>query len=303
MDVIWTMRRADGTDFLCRIIGQLLHADQPQEGSIWLMEDVTERRMAEEAALAAERLKQEFLDTMSHEIRTPLNGIQGMSDLLAATALSDEQREHVRDLQTSTAILTALLDSLLDFSRLGRGASTATSAPFRPRGILQGVVQSLAGLAQHKGLALTLTVAPEVPDLVLGDADGVRRVLAALVSNAVKFTEHGEVRLAATCQTCAALPLAADDGQPRQDLAFTVTDTGIGLTPDQLRFIFEPFRQADGARTRRFGGAGLGLAIARQTAAAMDGRISVESEPGRGSTFAFTVSLRLLSASDPAADG
>jgi len=292
VDVVWTMRRSDGTDFFCRIIGQLLYPERPQEGSIWLMEDVTERRLAEEATLAAERLKREFMDTMSHELRTPLNGILGMAALLATSALTGEQLEDVHSLQESAQTLAALLENMLDFSRLD--AAPAEPVLFSPRTVLDGVTLSLEGLAQHKGLALTTRVAPEVPDLVLGDAEGVRRVLAALVSNAVKFTMHGGV----TVSVARSPRMTTSDAPQAAALEFTVADTGIGLAPDQISTIFEPFHQVDGSRTRRFGGAGLGLAIARKTAQGMGGEITVESVLGQGSQFRFTVAFPLPAAQE-----
>jgi PAS domain S-box-containing protein len=294
VDVVWPMRRTDGTIFFCRIIGQLLYPDRPQEGSIWLMEDVTERRLAEEAALATERLKREFMDTMSHELRTPLNGILGMAALLAASPLSKEQVEDVHTLQESAEALTALLENLLDFSQEAAEA-TANRVRFRPRGILDGVLHSIGGLVQRKGLTLTSRVDPGVPELVVGDAAGVRRVLAALVSNAVKFTEHGAVTVTADRgDRERPSPPGPDDPV---DVVFTVADTGIGLSPEQIGTIFEPFHQVDRGLTRRFGGTGLGLTIARKTAEAMAGKIEVESTPGQGSQFRFRVRFA------PAGDG
>jgi PAS domain S-box-containing protein len=293
VDVIWPMRRVDGTDFFCRIIGQLLYPDRPQAGSIWLMEDVTERRLAEEAALAVERLKREFMDTMSHEIRTPLNGILGMTTLLADTSLSEEQQELVETLQEATRSLHSLLESILDFSRLENEAAPAPSAVFRLHDILDGVRHSLAGLAAHKRLTLTYRLAPDLPDLVFGDADGTRRVLMALVSNAIKFTEHGGVTVEVGKSESGSNALPNEHGTAAVTVLFAVADTGIGLTPEQLFTIFEPFRQVDGSHTRRVGGAGLGLAIARKTVEAMHGTIDVTSEYGKGSVFSFTVPFAL----------
>lgn len=286
VDVVWTMRRADGTDFYCRVIGQLLFPDRPQEGSIWLMEDVTKQRLAEEATLAAERLKREFVDTISHELRTPLNGILGMAEVLDASPLSEAQHDDLRTLKESAQALAGLLENILDFSRLETDTPSA-AVRFRPRGLLEGVMHSLAGLAQHKGLTLTSQADETIPELLLGDAEGVRRVLAALVSNAVKFTERGGVTVILAREASADAPPSGD----AVTVSFTVTDTGIGLLPEHLATIFEPFRQADGSHTRRFGGAGLGLAIARKTAEAMGGRIDVSSVLGHGSTFRFTVTL------------
>lgn len=287
VDVVWTMRRADGTDFFCRVIGQLLYPDRPQAGSIWLMEDVTESRRAEEAMLAAERLKREFMGTMSHELLTPLNGILGMAAIIAGSTLTDEQREDVATLQEAAQTLKTLLDNLLDFSRLDAGTPSEPTL-FAPRAVLEGVLHSFSGLAQHKHLDLAEAFRPDVPKLLVGDAEGLRRILAALVSNGVKFTERGAVTVTVTSQ-----PASDAESAPVVNLTFAVADTGIGLPQKQRNAIFEPFRQVDGSLTRRFGGTGLGLAIARRTAEAMGGHITVESELGQGSVFRFTAPFAL----------
>lgn len=287
VDAVRVMRRADGTDFWCRIIGQVLYPDRPQAGSIWLMEDVTERRLAEEATLAAERLKHEFMDNMSHEVRTPLNGILGMAELLRATPLTDEQLGMVETLRESAGNLTELLESILDFSRLDAGNTEARNAPFSLNNIIQGAVNSFGSSALQKGLSLTWRISPDAPDMVVGDGTGLRRILAALLSNAVKFTAAGAVEVIVSMgEACQAATQRASGGPVL--LSFGVRDTGIGLSADQLETIFEPFRQVDGSMTRRFGGAGLGLAIARKVATAMGGTLTVESRPGLGSLFCFT---------------
>lgn len=301
VDVVWTMRRADGTNFFCRIIGQLLYRDRPHEGSIWLMEDVTERRLAEEAAQAAERLKREFVDSVSHEIRTPLNGIRGMTTLLAATSPSEEQQELIATLDECADALTTLVESLLDFSRLGTEATAETA--FRPRSVVESVLQSISGAVQAKHLRLEHTIAPAVPEAVTGDADGVRKILAALLSNAVKFTEQGEITVTLTIRTSRSTSADAFDKGAPVELTFAVTDTGIGIAPEQLATIFKPFRQGDGSHTRRYGGTGLGLAIASQTAAAMGGAIRVVSEPGTGSTFSFSAVFTVADPEDGIATG
>jgi len=287
VDTVRVMRRVDGTNFWCRIIGQVLFPDRPQAGSIWIMEDVTERRMAEEATLAAERLKREFMDNMSHEIRTPLNGIMGMVELLRATALSEEQGQLVDTLQESVRALAGVLESILEFSRLDAGGGQTERAPFSVNNIVQGAVNSFGSLALQKGLALNWRIEPGLPDMVVGDGAKLRQVLAALLSNAVKFTDQGTVEVAvARGLDCRVSP---ECGQcPLSSLSFAVRDTGIGLDPGQVRTIFEPFRQADGSMTRRYGGTGLGLAIANRLAMAMDGRLTVESTPGSGSVFCFS---------------
>lgn len=297
-DTVRIMRRADGTDFWCRIIGQVLFSDRPQAGSIWLMEDVTERRLAEETTLAAERLKREFMDNMSHEIRTPLNGILGMAELLQATDLTGEQRGLVETLQESARILMALLESILEFSRLDSGDLETRRAPFSLDNIIQGAVNSFGSSALQKGLSLRWRVSPDVPDMVVGDGGGLRQVLAALLSNAIKYTAEGTVEVAVTLGPgCRAMDAPREMASP-VILSFAVSDTGIGLPAHQLETIFEPFRQADGSMTRRFGGAGLGLAIARKVAATMGGTLDVASEPGRGSVFCCSVPFDI--SSDPA---
>jgi PAS domain S-box-containing protein len=298
VDTVRVMRRSDGTDFWCRMIGQALYPDRPQAGSIWLMEDVTERRLAEEVTLAAERLKQEFMDNMSHEVRTPLNGILGMAELLLGTPLEDEQRGMVETLQESARNLTALLESILDFSRLDSGDAAARSEPFSLDNIIQGAVNAFGASALQKSLSLTWRVSPDAPDMVVGDGAGLRQVLAVLISNAIKFTEAGSVEVVVTVGPGCRERRRIKGGAPRALLSFAVRDTGIGLPADQLEAIFEPFRQVDGSMTRRFGGVGLGLAIARKVAASMGGTIDVESRPGAGSVFCFTAPFEV-----PAGDG
>lgn len=302
VDTVRSMRRKDGTVFWCRIIGQVLFPDRPQAGSIWLMEDVTEQRLAEEATLAAERLKREFMDTMSHEIRTPLNGIVGMLEMLAATNLSEEQRDYADTLRQCTRDLDALVESILDFSRLDAGGEHSVTAPFVVREIVQGVLDSFGASAREKGLRLALCLEADVPPEVVGDAAGLRRVLAALVGNAVKFTDVGSVTVTVS------RPLEHDAGcaeaQPQEGavlLAFSVQDTGIGLSPEARGSIFEPFRQGDGSMTRRFGGTGLGLAIAHKVAQTLGGMLDVESEEGKGSTFRFCVPFVVSDGTPPPA--
>ncbi len=293
VDTVRVMRRADGTDFLCRVIGQVLYPDRPQEGSIWLMEDVTDRKMAEEAMLAAERLKREFMDNMSHEIRTPLNGILGMAQLLGLTELSDEQRVLVGTLHDSARALLSLLESILDFARLDAGERETARMPFSLGNILQGAANSFGSLAMQKGLSLEWRVDPDVPDLVVGDGAGLRQVLAALLSNAIKFTPEGRVEVEVSRSDACRPSAAFVNGKIPLCLSFSVRDTGIGLRPEEIDTIFEPFRQVDGSMTRRFGGAGLGLAIARKMAAAMGGELSVTSTPGEGSVFRFVAPFDL----------
>ena len=264
-------------------------------GSIWLMEDVTERRLAEEATLAAERLKREFMDNMSHEIRTPLNGILGMAEVLSATLTDPQQRELLETLKESGRSLAALLENVLDFARLDAGDVVSRRAAFSLANLIEGVAASFAGAALQKGLHLSWRAEPSTPELVVGDGGGLRQILAALVSNAVKFTDSGDIEIVAEARP----PLAASrDDKATVLVSLAVRDTGIGLAPGQIDAIFEPFRQVDGSKTRRHGGAGLGLAIAGKLAAGMGGVLAVESAPGQGSVFRFTAPFELHTAAD-----
>ncbi len=243
------------------------------------------RREAEQARDVAERalrVKSEFLATISHELRTPLNGVVGMTDLLLNTPLDREQREYAETLHTSAETLVGLINDTLDFSKMEAGRLVLERAEFDPQRVLDAVVQPLAELARRKGLTLTTAANDALPALLVGDPTRIGQVLTNLVGNAVKFTEHGgvDVRAAVT--------------ERRGDVArvrFEVRDTGIGVPPEALDRLFEPFSQADASTTRRYGGTGLGLAICKRLAAQMGGEIGVETAEGRGSTFWFTVPL------------
>jgi PAS domain S-box-containing protein len=252
--------------------------------------DITERRRAEEAqreareaAEAASRLKGEFLANVSHEIRTPMNAILGMTELTLGTALSQEQRENLEIVQSATDSLLSLVDDLLDFSKMEAGKLQLDPVVFRLRDTLGDTLDMLALRAHLKGLELSCRVAPNVPDLLVGDPARLRQILANLVGNAIKFTESGDVVVG--------VELGGMEPRDGVEIHFRVTDSGIGIPPAQQERIFAPFTQADGSTTRVYGGTGLGLAICAQLVGLMGGRIRVESEVGRGSTFHFTVRL------------
>lgn len=259
-------------------------------GGMLVLRAISARKFAEDQvrrtrdlALEAERIRSEFLSNMSHEIRTPLNGIIGMTQLLLGTELSPEQREYAETVQLSTDLLFGMVNDLLDFSNLAAGKVVLQQVDFD----LEQVVETAVGLfgehARRSGVELILDVDDDVPRLLRGDPARLQQVLVNLISNAVKFTECGEivVRLIRQAESAAIASVCCE-----------VHDTGIGIAPDARRLLFHPFSPIDGSTTRKRGGSGLGLAICAQLVERMGGSIEVESEPGRGSVFRFTMKLQ-----------
>jgi PAS domain S-box-containing protein len=236
-------------------------------------------RQASRAAADVARIRSEFIANVSHELRTPLNVILGFTDLVLETALTDEQRRHLETVRVASLDLLRLIGDILDLSTIDAGRLAIAPVPTALDAFLRAALEPLAMVARQKGLALTWATDPALGDPVLVDPLRLRQVLANLVGNALKFTEHGSVAVA----------VARDASAGRTTLHFTVTDTGIGIAPERQRAIFEPFVQGDGSTTRRHGGTGLGLTIAARLVELMGGDIWVESAPGRGSTFHFTV--------------
>jgi two-component system sensor histidine kinase/response regulator len=256
-----------------------------QECVISAVRDVTELRKAHEAlvaarevALAASEAKSQFLSCMSHEIRTPLNVILGSADLLTDTQLGPEQRHYVDRVINNGSNLLELLNSILDLTRVESGQLSLEQAPFNVAELTERVADTLAIRTRETQVELVVRIAPDLPATLIGDPLRLNQVLTNLVGNAIKFTEHGEVVVAIERDTQSRDPGA---------LRFSVSDTGIGIAPDKLTSIFSPFAQADSSTTRKYGGSGLGLAIVERLVRLMGGRVWVESEVGKGSTFHF----------------
>jgi two-component system, sensor histidine kinase and response regulator len=248
----------------------------------------TERSLiaAREAALAAARAKSEFLANMSHEIRTPMNAVLGFTELTLATALSERQRDYLDKTRSAAQSLLGVLNDILDFSKIEAGKLEVAHLPFELPQVLESV-RSIASLQAHaKGLPCRVELASEVPGALVGDALRLRQVLVNLYSNAVKFTQQGQVLLQVS-------QVAGPPGRTR--LRFEVSDTGIGMSAAEVARLFQPFTQADTSMTRRYGGTGLGLAISRQLVQLMGGQIQVRSTAGAGSTFSFELDFEQAS--------
>ncbi|MEO7861774.1 MAG: ATP-binding protein, partial [Nitrospirales bacterium] len=260
---------------------------------------------ARDAALEGTRLKSEFLATVSHEIRTPMNGVLGMTDWLLDTHLTPEQRDCADTIRTSGEALLSIINDILDFSNIDSGKLQLEEVNFDVHRLLEDVVGLFQERARGKGVTLSCLIQTQIPRWLYGDPVRLRQILNNLLGNAVKFTEHGEIAVRAEVEEKPERQHPIDSGLSATfahvtgrtgdvvSVRFSVADTGIGIMPEACTRIFQPFVQADGSNTRTYGGKGLGLAICKQLVERMGGSIGVDSVPGRGSIFQFTVPVKL----------
>jgi two-component system sensor histidine kinase/response regulator len=281
------MCRKDGSRFWARLSTRLLDPAHPEQGVVGVAEDTTLERQAfaalqegKEMAESAARAKSEFLANMSHEIRTPMNAIIGMAHLALRTDLTPRQRDYLGKIQASGQHLLGIINDILDFSKIEARKLEIENAPFDLDKLVDHVATLLAQRTTGGDVEFTIDIDPDVPRALVGDALRIRQVLLNFGSNAVKFTERGEIAVTGR---------VAERSGSEALLRFAIRDTGIGIAPEQRERLFQSFQQADASTTRKFGGTGLGLVISKHLAELMGGTVGVESEPGKGSTFWFTV--------------
>ncbi len=281
------LARKDGSRFMARIVARPMYPEDPRRGIVASIEDITEERNAAETlrrtrdeAEQATRTKSAFLANMSHEIRTPMNAIIGMAQLLMRTETTRQQREYIERLQGASRNMLGILNDILDISKIEAGMLTIEKVEFDLEGVLKDVTDLLAEKAVSKGLELIVDIPRDVPHALVGDPLRIGQILLNFGSNALKFTGQGEIAIQVR---------QVEENADSVLLKIAVRDTGIGIAPEQLAQLFQPFQQADASTTRKYGGTGLGLTIVRDLAHLMGGEVGAESTPGVGSSFWATL--------------
>jgi PAS domain S-box-containing protein len=279
-------RKDRSSTFYARMCGRAIDRSDPTRGTVWMIEDISirkqqevELKIARDKAQEAAQTKSDFLANMSHEIRTPMNAIIGLSNLVQKTELNPRQRDYVQKIHQSGKHLLGIINDILDFSKIEAGKLTVEKIDFSLQSVLDNVLTLVAEKAHAKGLELIFNIAADVPQRLVGDALRLSQILINYANNSVKFTDKGQIEIV----------LRIDERKDDElQLYCAVRDTGIGLTPDQIKLMFQSFQQADSSTTRKYGGTGLGLSIAKKLAELMNGTVGVESVAGEGSTFWFT---------------
>ncbi|MEE3720052.1 response regulator [Tumidithrix elongata RA019] len=278
----------DDRGYLTHYVGIQNDITERKRAEVRQLQLVEQLKQAKDEAESAARAKADFLAMMSHEIRTPMNGVLGMTQLLAETELTPEQSEFVRTTQVSGEVLLTVINDILDFSKIESGKLELENAAIDLKAVIEDIYNLLSSKAQEKGLSFNYSVHPQVPPYIMGDVTRLRQILLNLISNALKFTETGEVEVFVSLKENP-LPILKDSFY----LLFAVRDTGIGMSDEQLQKLFQPFTQADLSTTRKYGGTGLGLAICQRLVSLMGGEISVESSVGKGSRFSFSIATKI----------
>jgi PAS domain S-box-containing protein len=283
--------RRDGSRFWARLTARAVDPRHPEQGAVWVIDDITEEHRVSQALAAAkalaeqsDRAKTQFLANVGHEFRTPMNAVLGMAYLAQQTELDPRQREYLARIQASGQQLMGLINDILDYAKLESGAVRIEQQPFDLTQLMEATCSSWRQAAQDKGLAFDCTLPADLPRWLVGDPQRLGQVLGQLLSNALKFTQQGGV-------TARVSAVAAGE---HWDLRFQIRDTGVGMTAEQIGRLFRRFEQGDGSSTRAFGGVGLGLVIAKRLSELMGGALEVDSTPGTGSVFCLALRLRAV---------